>query len=89
MEAKTQRKKHLDTHNSSPSCSFQVAGDGEISASARWRWLDGDKIPPTIPVAKTPTNPIPTMARKKQKRESKEKLAIAVVVIMLSWMGPR
>ena len=78
------------THKSSPSCSFQVVGDGEISASARWRWLDGNKIPPTILVVKTPTNPIPTMASKKAKeRESDEKLAITVVIAELdrSTMG--
>ena len=76
------------THKSSPSCSFQVVGDGEISASARWRWLDGNKIPPTILVVKTPTNPIPIMASKKQKREKATRNSPSPSSL-LSWIGPR
>ena len=77
-------------HKSSPSCSFQVFGDGEISPSARWRWLwlDSDKIPPTIPVVKTPTNPIPIMASKKQKREKATRNSPSPSSL-LSWIGPR
>ncbi|KAK7850520.1 hypothetical protein CFP56_000686 [Quercus suber] len=56
-----------------------VADNGERSASARWRWLDGDKNPPIIPVTKKNPNKSKSNNGKKkaQEKESEEKLAVA------------
>ena len=74
------------THKTFPSCSFQVADNDERSASTRWQWLNGEKNPPIIPVTKkTPTNPNPTMARKKHKRKKAKRNSL----LPRSLMGSR
>ena len=66
------------THKTFPSCSFQVANNSERFASAWWQWLNGDKNPPIIQITKkTPTNPNPTMARKKYKRKKAKRNSLS------------